>query len=46
MIISNKSYIKPFKTKEEVKKWCMQNQPYYKKYIPEVVNYFVKKANL
>jgi len=46
MIMSNKSYIKPFKTKEEVKKWCMQNQPYYKKYIPEVVNYFVKKANL
>jgi len=46
MIMSNKSYIKPFKTKEEVKKWCMDNQPYYKKHIPEVVNYFVKKANL
>ena len=37
---------KGFKTKEEVKKWCMDNQPYYKKYIPEVTNYFIKKANL
>lgn len=32
-------------TKKDVKKWCMENQPYYKKYIPEVVNYFYKKLN-
>ena len=37
---------KSFKTKEEVKKWCMDNQPYYKKYIPEVTDYFIKKADL
>jgi len=43
MIIDNQSHIKPFKTKEEVKRWCMDNQPYYKKHIPEVVSYFNKK---
>jgi len=31
------------KTKDEIKRWCMDNQPYYKKYIPDVVKYFVKK---
>lgn len=35
-----------FKTKEELKKWCMAEQPYYKKYIPEVVNYFNNQLNL
>jgi hypothetical protein len=34
---------KAFKTKDDVKKWCMDNQPYYKKYIPDVVNYFAAK---
>jgi hypothetical protein len=34
---------KGFTTKEEVKKWCMENQPYYKKHIPDVVNYFAEK---
>jgi len=43
MIMSGRSWQKPFKTKEEVKKWCMDNQSYYKKYIPDVVNYFVEK---
>jgi len=46
MIINNHSWQQPFKTKEEVKNWCMDNQPYYKKYIPEVTKYFIKKANL
>lgn len=31
------------KTKEEVKKWCKSNQPYYKKNIPEVNKYFCNK---
>lgn len=41
----NSKYIeKPhFMKKEEIKKWCMDNQPYYKKYIPEVVTYFWNK---
>lgn len=42
-IMSGGSWKKPFKTKEEVKEWCMDNQPYYKKYIPDVVNYFYSK---
>lgn len=35
-----------FKTKEQVKDWCKSEQPYYKKHIPEVYNYFRKKAGL
>ena len=37
---------KTFKTKQEVKDWCKSNQPYYKKHIPEVAKYFIKKAGL
>ena len=29
-----------FKTRNDVKRWCMNEQPYYKKYIPEVVDHF------
>lgn len=28
------------KTRKHVKEWCIYNQPYYKKYIPEVVEHF------
>lgn len=35
-----------FKTKQDVKEWCKSEQPYYKKHIPEVCNYFTKKAGL
>lgn len=31
------------KTKKELKEWCKEHQPYYKKYIPDVVNYFARK---
>ena len=34
----------PFTDREELKKWCMSEQPYYKKYIPEVVDYFWGKV--
>lgn len=37
-IMSGQSWHKPFKTSNELKKWCMDNQPYYKKHIPEVFN--------
>ena len=40
MIQNRRSWQKPFQSRDEVKKWCMENQPYYKKYIPDVVNYF------
>lgn len=43
-IMNDQSWKKPFKNKEELKEWCKDNQPYYKKHIPEVYNYFLKKA--
>lgn len=36
----------PFMTKEELRKWCADNQPYYKKRIPDVSNYFIQKYHL
>lgn len=45
-IMNNRSWKKPIQTKEELKSWCMDNQPYYKKYIPDVVNHFGKLYNL
>lgn len=42
-IMSNGSWMKPFKSKEELKTWIMDNQPYYKKHIPEVYKYFLNK---
>jgi hypothetical protein len=35
-----------FKDKSELKKWVKDNQPYYKKHIPEVYNYFLQKSGL
>ena len=35
-----------FSSKDELKSWCKSEQPYYKKHIPEVYNYFLKKSNL
>jgi len=46
VVMSGNSWQKPFKTSEELKKWCMDNQPYYKKHIPEVFKYFKNKASL
>ena len=35
-----------FKTRDELMDWCMDMQPYYKKHIPEVYNYFLKQTKL
>lgn len=35
-----------WKSKEDLKKWVKDEQPYYKKHIPEVYNYFLKKSGL
>jgi hypothetical protein len=43
IIMNSQSWKKPFTNREEIKKWCMENQPYYKKYIKEVVDYFTDK---
>lgn len=34
------------KTREQLKEWCMSEQPYYKRHIPEVYNHFLAKTNL
>jgi hypothetical protein len=37
--------IEKFTESGELKKWCMSNQPYYKKHIPEVYKYFKDKLD-
>lgn len=44
-IQSNQSWMPRF-TKTDTKRlkqWCMDNQPHYKKHVPEVFNYFKQK---
>jgi len=45
-IMNGDSWQKPFKDKAELKEWCKSNQPYYKKHIADVYNYFLAKTNL
>lgn len=44
LIQSGGSWKQPMQTPAELKEWCMDNQPYYKKHIPDVFNYFKKKC--
>lgn len=46
MIMRNQSHVKPFETDNELKEWCKDNQPYYKKHIPEVYQYFKEKTKI
>ena len=39
-IMGDEGWHPDFRSRDDLKCWCMDNQPYYKKYIPEVVNYF------
>jgi len=43
LIMEGQSHMKPFNNDNELKEWCKDNQPYYKKHIPEVFNYFKSK---
>lgn len=47
MIQNGLSWMKKFKNDEtghtRLKEWCKNNQPYYKRHIPEVYNYFKSK---
>lgn len=45
-VMSEQSWDEPFKNYNELKCWCIDNQPYYKEYIPEVVDYFAEKYNI
>ena len=43
--VSGHSHIKHVTNKKELKEFCKDNQPYYKKHIPEVVEHFAKQYN-
>ncbi len=45
MIMNGNSWRARFESPAEVKDWCKDNQPYYKKSIPEVNAYFINKFN-
>lgn len=46
LVMNNQSHVKPFKDEKELKEWCKDSQPYYKKHIPEVYKYFLNKWKL
>ena len=46
LIMNEGSWRKPFKNKVELNEWLKDNQPYYKKPIKEVQQYFAEKYNL
>ncbi len=46
MIMKGKSWQKPFTNKKEAVHWLKDNQPYYKRQIPEVNKYFCEKYAL
>lgn len=43
MIMNGNTTQKPFTNKKELVEWCASNQPYYKKKIADVNNYFANK---
>ena len=46
MIMRGQSWIDPFKSIDELIEYIVDNQPYYKKPIAEVNDYFAKKYGL
>ena len=46
LIMSDRASTRPFETKEALKEWLVDNQPYYRKPIAKVTNYFAKKYDL
>ena len=40
MIQEGRSWMAPIRDEKVLKQWLMDNQPYYKKHIPEVFDYF------
>ena len=46
MVMKGDSYIKPFNNRKALAEFCSDNQPYYKKVIPEVVDYFCSVYNI
>ena len=46
MVMIGNSYIEPFTNRKSLAEFCTDNQPYYKKVIPEVVDYFCYVYNI
>lgn len=46
MIMYGEAIQKPFRTKEEMAAFVTNHQPFYKKRIPGVIEYFAEKYNL
>lgn len=46
MIMLGNSFIEPFRTRDELANYIKDNQPYYKKSIPEVNLYFARRYGL
>lgn len=46
IIMCGNSWRNPIEDKTALKVWCIANQPYVKKHIPEVVEHFAIKYNL
>ena len=45
-IMDGRSWRDPFTSKAELAEYCRDNQPYYKKRVPEVVDYFANAYGL
>ncbi|GHU53559.1 hypothetical protein AGMMS49975_11930 [Clostridia bacterium] len=45
-IMTGLSFLDPFKTKEELNDYILNHQPYYKRPIPEVNEYFLNLYDL
>ena len=46
LIMQGESWQNPFKSKKELVQYTKENQPYYKKTIPELNSYFANKYGL
>ena len=46
MVMNGQSWHKPFVTKNDIKEYTSNYQPYYKKPIKDVVEYFCQRYNI
>jgi hypothetical protein len=46
LIMLGESWLQPFRTRKELEEYTKDNQPYYKKTIPELNSYFARRYGL
>ena len=46
IIMAGQSWRKPFESRAELEAWCKDNQPYYKRTVPEVVQFFADRYGI